>query len=115
MRSRIIINTNNKKSPLSECIQFVEKYKKEGIKGDTPYSEGEEADNFDITRDRIFKIPECGEMRKLGFVDGGTASILSAADFSISLTRIAGAIFRDNEIIDVEEIPEVIEFYINFY
>ena len=105
------MNTNGKKSPLSECIQFVEKYKKEGIKGDTPYSEGEEAENFDITRDRIFKVPECEEMRKLGFVDGGTASILSAADFSISLTRIAGAIFKDNEIIGVEEIPEVIEFY----
>jgi len=50
------MNTNGKKSPLSECIQFVEKYKKEGIKGDTPYSEGEEADNFDITRERIFII-----------------------------------------------------------
>ena len=105
------MDANSKKSPLNECIQFIEKYKKEGMTGDTPYGEGEEAENFDITRDRIFKIPECEEKRKLGFVDGGTASILSAADFSISLTRIAGIIFKDNEIIDVEEIPEVIEFY----
>jgi len=29
----------------------------------------------------------------------------------ISLTRIAGVIFEDNDIIDLEEIPEVIEFY----
>ena len=105
------MNINGKKSPLKECIQFIEKYKKEGMKGDTPYSEGEEGESFDITGDRIFKIPECEEKRKLGFVDGGTASILSAADFSISLTRIAGAIFEDNNIIDLEEIPEVIEFY----
>ena len=105
------MSTSGKKSPLKECIQFIEKYKKEGMKGDTPYSEGEEAESFDITGDRIFKIPECDEKRKLGFVDGGTASILSASDFSISLTRIAGVIFEDNNIIDLEEIPEVIEFY----
>jgi len=79
------MNTNDKKTPLKECIQFIEECKKEGLKGDTPYNEGEEAESFDITGDRIFKIPECGEQRKLGFVDGGTASILSAADFSISL------------------------------
>jgi len=30
---------------------------------------------------------------------------------SISLTRIAGVIFEDNNIIDLEETPEVIEFY----
>jgi len=105
------MNTNSEKSPLSECIKFVEKYKKEGINGDTPYSEGEETQNFDVTGERIFKIPECEEKRKLGFVDGGTASVLNAADFSISLTRIAGVVFKDNNIIDLKEIPEVIEFY----
>ncbi|KKN11597.1 hypothetical protein LCGC14_1024930 [marine sediment metagenome] len=105
------MNTDSEKSPLNECIEFIENYKREGLVGDTPYSEGEEAENFDITGDRIFKIPECDEMRKLGFVDGGTASILSAADFSISLTRIAGAVFKNDHIIDLEEIPEVIEFY----
>ncbi len=82
------MNNNGKKSPLCECIQFVEKYKKEGITGDTPYTEGEEVENFNITLDRIFKIPECEEKRKIGFVDGGTASILNAADFSISLTLL---------------------------
>ncbi len=105
------MNTNGKESPLKECIQFIEKCKKEGLEGDIPYSEGEEGESFDITGDRIFKIPECEEKRKLGFVDGGTASILSAADFSISLTRIAGVLFEDNNIIELEEIPEVIEFY----
>ncbi len=105
------MSTNGRKSPLKECIQFIEDCKKEGMKGDTPYSEGEEGESFDITGDRIFKIPECNEKRKLGFVDGGTASILSAADFSISLARIAGVLFEDNNIIDLEETPEVIEFY----
>ncbi|KKN22205.1 hypothetical protein LCGC14_0917640 [marine sediment metagenome] len=83
---------------LKKFLKFIERCKKEGLKGDTPYSEGEEAESFDITGDRIFKIPECDERRKLGFVDGGTALILSAADFSISLTRIAGVIFEDNKI-----------------
>ena len=91
------MNTNGKNSPLKDCIQFIEECKKEGLKGDTPYSEGEEGESFDITGDRIFKIPECDEKRKLGFVDGGTASILSASDFSISLTRIAGVIIISHE------------------
>ena len=59
------MNTNGKKSPLNECIHFIEKCKKEGLKGDTPYNEGEEAESFDITGERIFKIPECDERRKL--------------------------------------------------
>ena len=105
------MNTKGRKSPLKECIQFIEKCKKEGLKGDAPYSEGEEGESFDITGDRIFKIPESEEKRKLGFVDGGTASILSGADFSINLTRIAGVVFEENNIIDLEKIPEVIEFY----
>ena len=28
------MNTNGKKSPLKECIQFIEKCKKKGLKGD---------------------------------------------------------------------------------
>ncbi len=36
------MNTNGKKFPLKECIQFIEKSKKERLKGDTPYSEGED-------------------------------------------------------------------------
>ncbi len=46
------MNTNGKESPLKECIQFIEECKKEGMKGDTPYSEGEEGESFDITGDR---------------------------------------------------------------
>ena len=74
---------------LKQCVDFIQNHKGELIKGDNPFSEDDKEVSFDITEDRIFKIPECIEKRRLGFVDGGTASILSASDFSISLTRIA--------------------------
>ena len=96
---------------LKECIDFIESCKREIIEGDTPYTEGDKEVSFDITEDRIFQIPDCDDTRKLGFVDGGTASILSAADFNISLNRIAGVLFEDHKPINLKNTPEVIEFY----
>ena len=104
---------NNKKelNVLKECINFIQSYKREIIEGDTPYTEGDKEVSFDITEDRIFQIPEWDDIRKLGFVDGGTASILSAADFNISLNRIAGVLFEDHKPMNLKKTPEVIEFY----
>jgi len=104
---------NNKKDSniLKECIEFIQEHKRELTKGDIPYVAGEKEVSFDITEERIFKIPLCEDQRKLGFIDGGTASILSAADFNISLNRIAGVMFEDNKIKQLKKTPEVIEFY----
>lgn len=96
---------------LKECIDFIQGSKRDLIDGDTPYTEGDKEVSFDITEDRIFQIPDCDDIRKLGFVDGGTASILSAADFNISLNRIAGVLFEDNKPKNLKKTPEVIEFY----
>ena len=104
---------NNKKdlNILKECVEFIQERKRELTIGDTPYITGEKEKSFDITEGRIFKIPPCEDQRKMGFVDGGTASILSAADFNISLNRIAGVLFEDNKIMRLKKMPEVIEFY----
>jgi len=104
---------NSKKdfNVLKECIDFIQNYKRELIEGDTPYTEGDKEVSFDITEDRIFQIPECDDIRKLGFVDGGIASILNAADFSISLNRIAGVLFENNRPTNLNRTPEIIEFY----
>ncbi|MFX0057387.1 MAG: hypothetical protein ACFE8J_03715 [Candidatus Heimdallarchaeota archaeon] len=100
-----------KKSPLKECIDFIQSYKKGLIEDDSPFSEGDDEVSFDIVEDRIFRLPKCDDIRKLGFVDGGTSSILSGADFNISLNRVAGVKFEKNKVSDLINTPEVIEFY----
>lgn len=104
---------NNKKdlNVLKECIEFIENYKRELIEGDTPYTEGDKEVSFDITEDRIFKISNCDDKRKLGFVDGGTSSILRGGDFSINLNRVAGVLFKNNTLASLAKTPEMIEFF----
>ena len=101
----------NKISPLKECIEFIESHKKEFIKRDTPYIAGEKEEGFNISEDRIFKIDESDDVRNLGFVDGGTSSILRGGDFSINLNRVAGVLFKNNTLASIEKTPEMIEFF----
>lgn len=105
------MNDNNNPSVLKECIDFIQQRKREINIEDTPFIEGEDETSYEIAKERIFSIPSCDDSRKLAFVDGGTASILSAADFSISLNRVAGVLFEGNEIASFKRTPEVIEFY----
>ena len=105
------MNDNNNSSVLKDCIDFIQQHKREINIGDTPFTEGEKEISYDIVKERIFPIPVCDVSRKLGFVDKGTASILSAADFSISLNRVAGVLFEGNKITSLKKTPEVIEFY----
>lgn len=100
-----------KKSPLKECIDFIQSCKKEIVEDDSPFSEGDDEVSFDITEERIFRIPKCNDIKKLGFVDGGTSPILSGADFNISLSRVAGVKFENNIVCNLANTPEVIEFY----
>ena len=105
------MNDDNNPSVLKECIDFIQQHKRDIIGEDSPFSEGDDEISYDIAEERIFSIPICDVSRKLAFVDGGTASILSAADFNISLNRVAGVIFEGNKIKSFKKIPEVIEFY----
>ena len=97
--------------PLKACVNFIETYKKGYIKGDAPYILGPDDKPFKITDDRIFTLPECEEMCKIGFVDGGNSPILNSADFCISFGRVAGTIFRGDKWIQPDSTPELIEFY----
>lgn len=102
---------NNDSSVLKECINFIQQSKRDIVNGDSPFSEGDKEKSYGIAEERIFPIPKCNDSRKLAFVDGGTASILNAADFSISLNRVAGVLFEGNKIKSFKKTPEVIEFY----
>jgi len=97
--------------PLKACVNFIEAVKKDYIKGDTPFTLGPDDRPFEITDERIFKLPKCDNPCKIGFVDGGNAPILNSADFCISLGRVAGTIFRASSWIQPVSVPELIEFY----
>ena len=96
---------------LKECVEFIRLNKKGHLEGDSPYllSPGEKT--FAITEDRIFRIPSCKEIRKLGFVDGGNMPIINSADFTISFNRVAGALFESSQNLSLSSLPEMIEFY----
>ncbi len=98
-------------SPLKSCIEFLEEHKKEYQKGDAPYTLGPDDTPFQITDQRIFKIPQCEEVRRIGFVDGGSAPILASADFCVNLNRVAGAVFDSYTYEEFAHMPELIEFY----
>jgi hypothetical protein len=97
--------------PLSACVKFIEAYKKDYVIGDAPFLLGPDDKPFEITDKQIFKIPECKDLCKLGFVDGGNSPILNSADFNISLVRVAGALFHASNWIQPSSTPEMIEFY----
>ena len=92
------MNDDNNSSVFKECIDFIQQRKRDISDEDSPSSEGDDGISYDIAEERIFSIPICDVSRKLAFVDGGTASILSAADFSVSLNRVAGVLFEGNKI-----------------
>ena len=94
-----------------ECVKVIEEQKRALQEGDLPYGEGDKEKGFKVTLDRIFKIlPSTGD-QTLGFVDGGSGVILKGADFSISLNRVAGAMYRKNEFLPLKTMPTVVEFY----
>lgn len=104
-------NPENKISPIKDCITFIESYKKGFFKEDTPFIAGEKEEGFKVAEDRIFKIEKNNDIRNLGFVDGGTSSIMRGGDFSINLNRVAGVLFKHNQLTNLIKIPEMIEFF----
>lgn len=105
------MDKNQPPNIFKECVNVIEQQKKSLQDGDMPYEEGEKELGFEISRDRIFKIPPIKENHILGFVDGGSGTILKGADFSISLNRVAGVLYRKSEFIPLKTMPTVIEFY----
>lgn len=104
-------NLKRKIFPLKDCITFIESYKKEFIKGDTPFIAGEKEEGFKVAEERIFKIENNNDIRNLGFIDGGTSSIIRGGDFSINLNRVAGVLFKNNQLTNLIKTPEIIEFF----
>ncbi|MFW9866613.1 MAG: hypothetical protein ACFFEN_11000 [Candidatus Thorarchaeota archaeon] len=105
------MSAKRKKNPLKECVEFIEKHKLGYSNEEEPYSFTSEEETFEVQEEKIFEIPECHEVKDIGFVDGGNGPILRSADFNISLNRVAGVIFTSNEWTQPENIPVKIEFY----
>lgn len=103
--------SEGKKSPLRACVRFIDACKKGYVKQDVPFIMSPEDKPFKITEDKIFKIFDCEDVRKLGFVDGGNGSILISSDFNVSLNRVAGAMFKNEKWIQSSSTPLMVEFY----
>ncbi|MHA1914540.1 MAG: DNA double-strand break repair nuclease NurA [Promethearchaeota archaeon] len=100
-----------RKNPLKECVEFIENRKLGYSKEEEPYSPSLEDEVFEIQEDKIFEIPPCNNVQKIGFVDGGNGPVLRSADFNISLNRVAGVLFDSNEWAEPSNTPIRIEFY----
>ena len=105
------MNFEKRKNPLRECVEFIENRKFGYPKEDEPYTTSTEEETFEIQEDKIFEIPQCKDVRNIGFVDGGSGPILRSADFNISLNRVAGVLFTSNEWTKPKKTPIKIEFY----
>lgn len=98
-------------NPVKQCIEFIQESKKGFSRDDLPYLISEDDKRFKIDEDRIYKLTECEDFRTLGFVDGGNAPLVKSADFTISLNRVAGVLFKNKAWTQTEHIPDKIEFY----
>ena len=105
------MNAEKRKSPLKECVQFIENHKLGYPKEDLPYASSSEEETFEIEEQRIFEIPKCDDVKNIGFVDGGNGPIIRSADFNISLNRVAGVLFTSNKWTQPKKTPVKIEFY----
>jgi hypothetical protein len=105
------MQSNSYKTAIKECVKFVEKSKQGYFKDDKPYEDELGEDGTRIRNEKFFAIPDCDDIRELGFVDGGTGPLLRSADFNISLNRVAGVKFSADKWVSLKKAPEKIEFY----
>ena len=66
---------------------------------------------FELSADYFSPLPKHQVERKISFVDGGSAEIISAPNFAIGLTRIYFNIFQDDKRLEAKRLPQRIEFY----
>lgn len=107
----MFMKSNAYKAAIKECVKFVEKSKQGYFKDDEPYIDEVGEDGSRIQNEKFYAIPDCDDIRELGFVDGGTGPILRSADFNISLNRVAGVKFSGKKWLPLKKSPEIIEFY----
>ncbi|MFX1456946.1 MAG: DNA double-strand break repair nuclease NurA [Promethearchaeota archaeon] len=105
------MSSQKRRNPLQECVNFIEKSKLGYHREETPHSGGPEEETFLVQDEKIFEIPNCKELKDIGFVDGGNGPLLRSADFNISLNRVAGVLFSSNKWKEPINTPVKIEFY----
>lgn len=68
-------------------------------------------DAMDFDPQFFSPIPPIGGERLISFIDGGNATIASAPNFAIGLTRVYFNLFRGEKRIEAHTIPHRIDFY----
>ena len=66
---------------------------------------------FKLSQDHFYPLPEKTTTRKVAFVDGGTAEILSAPNFAIGLNRIYFSFFQGDQRLEPTQLSSKIDFF----
>jgi len=73
--------------------------------GDPRYS------SFALSVDNFYPLPKLRKERRIAFVDGGSAEIIGAPNFAVSLTRLYFCSFKGDKRIEAANVPQKIDFY----
>ncbi len=66
---------------------------------------------YPIDRDSFHEIPGTSDSRRISFIDGGNHPIISTPSFSIHLIRVYFNLFKGDERLNAEDLPEKLDFY----
>jgi len=101
-----------KKSPLKKCVDFLKNSKLKFSKDEKAYPIRDQIKGYEIIEDSFHPIPSLHkDKKKMGFVDGGSSSLITSSDLNISFNRVAGCLFKGQKPLELNNIPTVIEYY----
>jgi hypothetical protein len=82
---------------------------------DVPMGQPAFADNryspFKLSKDHFLPLPKRMPVRKIAFIDGGRAELVSAPNFSIGLNRVYFGLFQGDQRLEPTNIPSKIDFF----
>ncbi|MFO7795122.1 MAG: hypothetical protein ACQERB_09045 [Promethearchaeati archaeon] len=101
-----------KKSPLKKCVDFLKNSKLKFSKDEKAYPIRDQIKGYEIIEDSFHPIPSLHkDKKKMGFVDGGSSSLITSSDLDISFNRVAGCLFKGQKPLELNNIPTLIEYY----
>jgi hypothetical protein len=70
---------------------------------------------FDLSTEHFFPLPKRTSNGKIAFVDGGSAELLSAPNFTVGFIRVYFGLFKGDQRIEPTNLPSRIDFFILCY
>lgn len=67
--------------------------------------------SFDLSTDYFCHLPKHTSERTISFVDGGSAEIIGAPNFSVGLNRVYFNLFKDERRLEARNLPQRIDFF----